>query len=43
MSKQTPLRLQQNKRYPSYQLYDKEQQLIVVGSLPKHLPTLSYR
>ncbi len=26
-----------------YFLYDKENKLIVVGSLPKHLPTLSYR
>lgn len=26
-----------------YFLYDKEKQLIVVGSLPKHLPTLAYK
>jgi len=26
-----------------YFLYDKEKKLIVVGSLPKHLPTLSYK
>ncbi|NCB42814.1 MAG: hypothetical protein EOM59_09360 [Clostridia bacterium] len=26
-----------------YFLYDKEKQFIVVGSLPKHLPTVSYK
>lgn len=26
-----------------YFLYDKEKQLVVVGSLPKHLPTLNYK